>query len=97
MIDLRVPSRTIGAVDADVDGQRVLLSPKDFAYLGIEGSGAAVWDLVDGQRTIDQIVARLEEQFEAPTGAIRAEAVAFIAALADAGLVDGVDASVPQR
>jgi hypothetical protein len=90
MPDLRIPTRIIGSVDADVDGQRVVLSPKDFAYFGIEGSGAPVWDLIDGVRTVDDIVAALESEFEAPgapDGTIRAETLAFLDSLVAAGLV----------
>ena len=87
MPDLRVPTRIPGSVDADVDGQRVVLSPKDFAYFGIEGSGAPVWDLIDGARTIDDIVASLEAEYEAPEGTIRTETLAFLDALVAAGLV----------
>jgi hypothetical protein len=91
MPDSRVPTRIIGSVDADVDGQRVVLSPKDFAYFGIEGSGAHVWDLIDGVRSVDDIVTALEAEFEAPEGdsdgVIRAETLAFLDSLVAAGLV----------
>ncbi len=87
MADLRVPARVLGSVDADVDGQRVVLSPKDFAYFGINGSGAPVWDLIDGSRTVDDIVAALEGEYVAPEGTIRTEALAFLDALIAAGLV----------
>ena len=40
--DNRVPVRTVGAVEAEVDGERILLSPKDFAYFGLTGAGAPV-------------------------------------------------------
>jgi hypothetical protein len=92
MSDLRVPAKNVGAVDADVEGQRVVLSPRDFAYFAIEGSGAPVWDLIDGHRTVDSIVEALTAEFSAPEGTIRGETLAFLDALADAGLVSELGA-----
>lgn len=85
--DPRVPVREFGSVDAEVDGQRVVLSPRDFSYLGLEGSGAMVWDLIDGTRSIEQIVSELERRCEAPEGAIRADTLAFLEKLINVGLI----------
>lgn len=88
MNDLRIPTRVVGAVEAEVDGERILLSPKDFSYFGLTGTGAPVWDLIDGARSVDTIIATLEGTFDAPDGQIRAETDEFIDALAAAGLVE---------
>lgn len=87
MTDHRVPQRVAGCVEAEVDGQRVLLSPRDFSYFGIEGSGAAIWDLVDGQRTIDQIVAELDSRYDADEARIRPSTVRFLNELVRNGLL----------
>jgi len=88
MTDLRIPTRVVGAVEAEVDGERILLSPKDFSYFGLTGTGAPVWDLIDGTRSVDVIIADLAGQFEAPDGQISAETNEFIDAPAAAGLID---------
>ena len=88
MTDLRIPTRVVGAVEAEVDGERILLSPKDFSYFGLVGTGAPVWDLIDGERSVDLIVTELEAKFDAPDGQIRTETDEFIDALAAAGLID---------
>lgn len=80
--------RTVGAVEAEVDGDLILLSPKDFGYFGAEGVGAEVWTLVDGTRTVDQIVAELEAEFTAEPGVIRADTLAYLEALVAAGLAE---------
>lgn len=80
--------RAQGAVEAEVDGERILLSPRDFSYFGLTGSGSYVWDLIDGSRSIDQIVGSLEEEFEAEDGAIRTDVLEFVDALVAAGLAD---------
>lgn len=83
-----VPVRASGAVEAEVDGELILLSPSDFSYFGAAGTGAPVWELVDGQRSVGGIVAELEAKYEAPEGVIRAETLEFIEALEAAGLVE---------
>lgn len=74
-------------VQAAVDGELVLMSPKDFAYFGTAGVGDAIWELVDGQRSVDQIVALLEARYAAGESLIRTQACDFIEALVAAGLV----------
>ncbi len=39
-------------VQAEVDGDLVLMSPRDFAYFGTEGAGEPVWALIDGERLV---------------------------------------------
>lgn len=85
---MRIPTRTTGAVEAEVDGERVLLSPKDFSYFGLKGSGAPVWDLVNGDRSVDQILNELRDSYDAEPGVIEAETLEFIDALAAAGLIE---------
>lgn len=79
--------RVVGAVEAEVDGERILLSPKDFSYFGLAGAGAPVWDKIDGTRRLSEIVAALESEFAAEPGVIDRETRAFVQALAAAGLV----------
>lgn len=89
MPDLRgsaVPRRADRVVQAEVDGEVVLMSPKDFAYFGTQGTGDAVWMLIDGVRSIDAIVTELEVRYEAAPGVIRAEVAEFIDALVASGL-----------
>lgn len=79
--------RATGAVESEVDGERVLLSPKDFAFFSLAGTGVAVWDMVDGTRRFSTIVSELEQRYDAAPGLIRRETARFVQALAGAGLI----------
>ncbi len=81
-----VVRRCFGTVEAEVDGELVMLGPKDLGFFGAKGTGAAVWELVDGERDVDAIVAALEEQYEAAPGVIRTETLTYLEALVAAGL-----------
>lgn len=85
--DANVPVRATGAVQAEVDGELILLSPKDFSYFGAQGTGDAVWELVDGQRSVGQIIGELEATYEADPGVIRAQTLEFLDALVAVGLI----------
>lgn len=82
---VRVP----GAVEADVDGERIVMSPADFGYFSLAGAAASVWERIDGVARLSAIVAGLESEFSAEPGVIRAETEAFVRALVAAGLVEG--------
>lgn len=83
-----VLARVTGAVEAEVDGDRILLSPKDFSYFGLQGTGAPVWDLIDGERSVGAIIAELEAAYDADAGVIRSDTVEYLDALVASGLVE---------
>lgn len=85
----RILSRHPDALEAEVDGQRVLMSPKDFAYFGLVDTGVLVWDRIDGTRSIDDLVAAFVDEFSADENQIRHDVVEFVSALDAAGLLAG--------
>lgn len=86
--DDAVPQRVTGAVEAEVDGERILLAPKDFSYFGLTGAAAAVWDGIDGAVSVGSLVGRLEDEFSAEPGQIRNDTLEFLDALMAAGLIE---------
>jgi hypothetical protein len=75
-------------VQAEVDGELVLLSPKGMAYYGAVGTGDSIWELIDGTRSTDGIIESLETQFDAEPGIIREQVTEFIEGLIVAGLLE---------
>jgi hypothetical protein len=75
-----VPWRALDTEALVVDVKSGLLYP-------LNSVGARIWELCDGARSVDEIVAMLAHEFEAPEPTIRADAVDFIERLADARLV----------
>jgi len=53
----------------------------------LEGSAAAIWRAVDGERTALQVVESVAKSFGAETAEIKADVVTFLASLASAGLL----------
>lgn len=79
--------RSEGVVEAEVDGEQILLSPVDFSYFGLTGTGAQVWALIDGARTLDDIIGLLQAEYEADHEEIQTDVVSFVAALKSSGLI----------
>lgn len=75
-----VPWRTLDTEALVVDVKGGLLYP-------LNTVGARIWELCDGARSVDEIVAALAAEFAASEATIRGDAVEFIERLADAKLV----------
>lgn len=80
-------ARTPGVLEAEVDGDRVLMHPEDFTYYGLDETGDAVWALIDGELTLDDIVTRLTDEYDADPEVIRVDVEAFLGRLSEAGLI----------
>jgi coenzyme PQQ biosynthesis protein PqqD len=51
----------------------VLLDPDSGRYYALEGVGPRVWELLDGSRSVADVVAALSGEFDAPADTIRAD------------------------
>lgn len=73
------------------EGGGVLLHLESGAYHGLNEVGAAIWELIDGARTQEEIVALLRERLEDPPAeaALAAETERFLADLRERELIAG--------
>lgn len=71
-----------------VDEEVVLIGIDGGELLSLKGTGRAVWDLIDGQRDRDAIVAALLADYAEMRDVIEADVAELLADLAAAGLVD---------
>ena len=56
----------------------------------LEGPAAAIWDLIDGQRAEQSILAELEANFEDQSGQMQAQVESFLAGLEAQRLIEAV-------
>lgn len=75
------PQRQGTVITQQVEGQTVLLRIDDGGYYAIDETGAAIWQLCDGSRAIEDIVVALLAEFDAPEATIRADVLEFVADL----------------
>jgi len=83
----KVPVRHTAALEAEVDGQRVLMSPGDYSYFGLAGTGAIVWDRLDGTVSVGELAEALAGEFNTDVDQVRREVSEFVDALSVAGLL----------
>lgn len=71
----------------EFDDWAVLFNPDTADASGINPVGAAVWKRMDGRRSLEEIVAEINDCFEeVPAGALE-EISAFVSTLAEQGFV----------
>lgn len=87
MPSARIYRRHPQAVEADVDGQRVVMSPTDFGYFGLDSIGSDVWDRLTHDVTLDQLVDDLAATYATDTATVLADVTDFLSALDAAGLL----------
>jgi hypothetical protein len=71
---------------AMVDGT-VIVSPQDGRMSVVNEVGAFVWELIDGQNSVETIVNRVTDNFEVPIVQAEADVLTFLQALAERELV----------
>ena len=82
---MRRPLRQPGVDACDVDGELVIW---DGALLHLlDSQAAAVWGLLDGDRTPDDVVDALVEGFAVDGAVLRRDVTALLASLRERGLV----------
>jgi pyrroloquinoline quinone biosynthesis protein D len=64
----------------------VLLRLDSAQYHGVNSTGLAIWELLDGERTVAEVVAELRARLDEPPDVLDEEVVEFLAGLSARGL-----------
>src|SRR5215218_2107048 len=89
--DRHVPRRHPEAVAQPVRGSMALLNTRTEEYFSLNEVGARVWELIDGQRTVGEIVAVLRGEYEVGEAELRADVDELLVDLAAAQLITWAD------
>jgi len=71
----------------EFDDWAVLYNPDTADAVGINPVGVAVWKMMDGKRSLEQIVSEIGNSFEEVPGGACDEIVSFVNSLAENGFV----------
>ena len=83
------PRRTQGVVhELDATGETVIFDEAGRRLLVLNEVGAIVWYLIDGRRTLDEIVGILAEGVPLPREQLAADAARFLGELEQQGLLE---------
>jgi hypothetical protein len=72
-------------------GEAVVISPAENTVRMFNGVGSRVWELADGTRTVDEIVAVLTREYEVAPAEARASVLGFLDELEAKSLVSYTD------
>ena len=88
---LTVPDRPIAnpaAVrDDGEDGWTLLVNPGTAGAMAVNATGALVWSLVDGKRTIEEIVATVKDRFPDAPDTVKGDVLAYLTKLTEEGFI----------
>ena len=71
----------------DLEGEAVVLDLATGTYFGLNDIGTRIWQLVAQQKTLIEVVAMLEREFDAPVDRLEADLRAFVDRLVVKGLL----------
>jgi hypothetical protein len=81
------PRREPSAAWRVVDGEAVMVLPSTGKVHTLNAVGTRFWELVDGERTIEEIASVMADEFDAPADEIERDCHAFAAELSERGLL----------
>ncbi len=70
-----------------IEGEAVLLSMDTKVLRGLNPVGSRIWELIDGQRSLEEITGVIVQEFEVAPGVAVQDVRAFVQELLDRGLV----------
>jgi hypothetical protein len=88
-VSARVPRRIDTVVhELEDEGQAVVYDAEGNQLIVLNGVGAAVWFLVDGERTVGDIAREIVSTLDANRDDVERDVAVFLASLEERGLVE---------
>lgn len=82
-----IPDRSGQLLSNAMDDGTVIVSPTDGRLSVLNEVGAFIWELINGQNSVDFIVSQVVDHFDVSSETARADVVSFLQALAERDLV----------
>lgn len=82
-----IPKRSPLVVSRLLDEEAVLVHPVQGKVRVLNPVGARVWDLADGQRTLDDIVQMIASEYTVDSSRVQADVVVFCEDLVQRGVL----------
>ena len=73
-----------------IEGEAVILSLETKVLRGLNPVGSRVWELIDGQRSVEEIITAIVQEFDVTPQAAAEDVRRFVQELLDKGLVTSV-------
>jgi coenzyme PQQ biosynthesis protein PqqD len=70
-----------------VDHELVLVLPEQGKVKVLNEVGARIWDLLDGNRSLQEISQTIQQEYDAPAAEVQADVLDFVSALHQKGML----------
>jgi hypothetical protein len=87
MTSSSIVARSPHAVSRVVDGEAVIVEPKNGLVNVVNQVGSRIWELLDGQRSVSELTRIVSKEFDADYETILKDALDFLSDLESKGLV----------
>jgi SynChlorMet cassette protein ScmD len=77
----------VAVLREEFDDWAVLFNPDTAEAVGINPVGVAVWKLMDGRRSIEEIITQISDQFDRVPASVGEEVTAFVTQLTERGFL----------
>lgn len=81
------PTRSKQVAARMLGGEMMIMSPTDASLFNLNDVGSVIWNAADGRTSLDDIVARLCDEFEVTPEAARHDAEVFLEEMAAHGIM----------
>jgi Coenzyme PQQ synthesis protein D (PqqD) len=71
-----------------IDGETIILDLQSSRYLSVTGVGTRIVELLASDRTVDDLVATIADEYSADPGVVREDVQRFLGKLGAAGLLE---------
>jgi len=78
------------AISQKVDDETVIMDLGSECYYGLNGTGTRIWDLLSQEKSLDEIVTIICEEFRQPEDIVAIDVAELIEGLTEAGLISMV-------
>lgn len=80
-------TRSKDILATELDGELVLMSIEQGNYYGLKGTARRIWELAETPCSVGDVCTRLETEYNAPSGCIEVDVIAFVSHLAAESLM----------
>jgi hypothetical protein len=82
-----VVAHTPGVVSRMVDGEAVLVDPKKGMVRVLNPTGARIWEMIDGRRTVAELAAGIAAEYSIEASRAQADTITFCEDLVRRGVL----------
>lgn len=81
------PNRSQSVAARMLGDEMMIMSPRDTTLFNLNDVGSVIWQAADGRTPLDEIIARLCDEFDVAPEVARPDAEAFVQELAAHGIL----------